>query len=117
MQNDIIIILLFIAICLGTGSWLFIRLVRQLQATTQHQLEANAQEVRVLVVTTQNALAQSQQEVITLRRALASTEGQGYWGICSYNVLLIWQVSVPIVLSFNPNSRRLKESSSTPTCK
>ena len=80
MQNDIIIILLFIAICLGTGSWLFIRLVRQLQATTQHQLEANAQEVRVLVVTTQNALAQSQQEVITLRRALASTEGQGYWG-------------------------------------
>jgi DNA anti-recombination protein RmuC len=82
MQNDIIILLvvLFMAVCLGTGSWFFVRLVHELQATTQHQLEANAQEVRVLVVTTQNALAQSQQEVITLRRALASTKGQGYWG-------------------------------------
>jgi DNA recombination protein RmuC len=82
MQTDIILLLvvLFIASCLGAAFWLFVRLVRELQATTQRQLEANVQEMQVLVVTTQNALAQSQQEVIALRRALTSTKGQGHWG-------------------------------------
>ena len=59
MQTDIILLLviLFVVICFGAGCWLFVRLVRELQATTQRQLEANVQEMQVLVVTTQNALA------------------------------------------------------------
>jgi hypothetical protein len=72
MQNDIILLLvvLIVAICLGAGYWLFVRTVRELQASTQRQLEANTQEMRSLV----------QQEIAVLRQVLTRTTGQDQWG-------------------------------------
>lgn len=65
-------ILILIAICFGAGYWLLVRPVRQLKETTSH--------MQTLLTATQTALAQAQQETAALRRALTSTNVQGYWG-------------------------------------
>jgi RmuC family len=66
MQSAIIVlIVLFMASCLGLGYWFFVRPV--------HRLED-------LLDVTQTMLAQAQQETATLRQALTRTSGQGQWG-------------------------------------
>jgi DNA recombination protein RmuC len=72
MQNEIILIsvVIFVTFCLGY--WLLVRPVSQLQTTTR--------EMQTLLIATQTALAQSQQETAALRRALTATTIQGQWG-------------------------------------